>query len=175
MLTGTNIGLRAIEEGDLEQLLIWRNKPKFRCFFREYRELNLVQQKKWFADINQRDSKSIMFSIVELSNQELLGACGLCYLDLKNRSADLSIYIGKDDMYIDKEYAPDSLKALIKYAYDELNLHRLWTEIYEEDTAKKELYESLSFKVDGLHRDTHFSNGKWGNSWILSDLKTDLS
>ncbi len=172
MITGEKIALRAIEENDLEQLLNWRNQPHFRCFFREYRELNMAQQKQWFNDINHRDTKSLMFSIIDLDSDELIGACGLCYLDLKNRSADLSIYIGKDDLYIDKEFAPDTLKVLIKYAYEELNLHRLWTEIYEEDLAKKELYDSLSFKTDGLHRDTHFSNGKWGDSWFLSYLKS---
>ena len=50
MLTGEITGLRAIEESDLEQLLAWRNDPRMRRFFREYRELNMTQQKSWFDE-----------------------------------------------------------------------------------------------------------------------------
>ena len=41
----------------------------------------------------------------ELATGRLLGACGLCYIDFINRSADFSIYIGADDLYIDELYA----------------------------------------------------------------------
>ena len=37
MLKGKIVGLRAIEEDDLEVLLNWRNQPEYRRFFREYR------------------------------------------------------------------------------------------------------------------------------------------
>ena len=46
MLSGKHVGLRAIELADLPQLLEWRNKPEFRQYFREYRELNTEQQRR---------------------------------------------------------------------------------------------------------------------------------
>ena len=50
MLKGQYVGLRAIEKDDLPILLQWRNQPEYRQFFREYRELNSVNQEKWFAN-----------------------------------------------------------------------------------------------------------------------------
>ena len=45
MLLGEYTGLRAIEEDDLEQLLVWRNDPAMRRYFREYRELSMANQR----------------------------------------------------------------------------------------------------------------------------------
>lgn len=38
----------------------------------------------------------VMFAILEICTGELLGACGICYIDWINRNADFSICIGKD-------------------------------------------------------------------------------
>ena len=74
-----------------------------------------------------------------------MGACGLCYIDWINRNADFSIYIGKDDLYIDEKYAIDAAQLMMKYGFEELNLHRLWAEIYNFDELKKIMFDKLGF------------------------------
>ena len=146
MLKGKYVGLRAIEESDLSQLLLWRNQPNYRRFFREYRELSQTNQRNWFDSKVLNDKSTEMFSIVDINTGELLGACGLCYIDWINRNADFSIYIGKDDLYIDEKYAIDAAQVMMKYGFEELNLHRLWSEIYSFDEAKKVMFDRLGFK-----------------------------
>lgn len=171
MLSGNIVGLRAIEEYDLPILLEWRNKPEFRQFFREYRELNMEDQKKWFENRVLDDECTCMFSIVELSSAQLIGACGLCQINWQNRCADFSIYIGKDDLYVDERYAIDSGKVLIKYGFSELNLHRLWSEIYDMDEKKKILFKELGFEHEATHKETHWTNGRWVDSWYYRLLR----
>lgn len=174
MIKGKLTGLRAVEEEDLSQLLAWRNKPEFRRYFREYRELNSTQQRNWFELKVNGDPTTRMFSIVSLSTGELLGACGLCYIDWVNRTADFSIYIGYDDLYIDKDLAPDAARVLISYGFDELGLNRLWSEIYSFDSEKTEFFNNLKFNLDGRHRETHIAEGSWCDSLYFSLLKRDL-
>lgn len=173
MLKGDIVGLRAIEEQDLEQLLKWRNQPEYRCFFREYRELSMAEQKKWYENRVIGDEHTRMFSIVKIENDELIGACGLCYIDWINRCADFSIYIGKDHLYIDRNYAIDAARILIRYGFEELNLHRLWSEIYEIDEAKKEMFATLGFIHEATHRSTHWTGGKWVDSWYYRMLREE--
>jgi RimJ/RimL family protein N-acetyltransferase len=127
MLKGDHVGLRAIERADLPTLLEYRNRPHFRRFFREYRELSAEHQGLWFDKLVMSDPGTRMFAIEEIKTGRLLGACGLCYIDFINRSADFSIYIGADDLYIDEVFAPDAARVMIRYGFEELNLHRLWT------------------------------------------------
>lgn len=173
MISGTHTGLRAIEESDLAQLMAWRNRPELRRYFREYRELNSAQQKQWFDRSVIADPNTRMFAIAQLSTGRLLGACGLCYIDWVNRTADFSIYIGADELYIDEIFAPDAARSMTRYAFDELGLHRLWTEIYAFDEQKNAFFNTLGFSLDGRHRQTHWAEGAWHDSLFFSLLSTD--
>lgn len=171
MIKGDKVALRAIEKKDLPFLRDWRNKEDYRCFFREYREIGSENQIKWFENIVVGDPNTIMFSIVDVCTGELLGCCGLCYINWVQKFADLSLYIGKDGVYIDDEgIACEACSLLFDYAFDELGLHKIWTEIYEFDDKKNELYRALAFEQDGLLRENYFHQGKWWNSRILSLL-----
>jgi len=167
------VSLRAIEKDDLLQLMQWRNKPEFRKFFRENSEINIEKQYKWFDMINGANSSHKMFAILDLKTNKLIGACGLCYIDWINRSADFSIYIGHKDIYIDEKYAVEAAKLMIDYGFNILNLHRLWAEIYSIDEAKKTFFDIINFKLDGELRHTYWHNNKWHNSLFYSLLSHD--
>ena len=72
MILGKETILRAVEEKDLETLLHWRNIESFRVNFREFRELNLLEQKKWFEKTTSSPN-DFMFSILD-KKENLIGA-----------------------------------------------------------------------------------------------------
>jgi hypothetical protein len=171
LIRGERTGLRAIEKEDLPFLLEWRNRPEYRKYFREYRELSYSHQLKWYEQVVLNDPKTVMFAIVKLDDGTLIGACGLCYINWIHRNADFSIYIGADHLYIENDYAPDASKLLLAYGFDELGLHRIWSEIYDFDERKKQLFESLGFSLDGRHRQTYWWDGRWHDSLFYSLIK----
>ncbi|MBU0650988.1 GNAT family N-acetyltransferase [bacterium] len=164
MIKGKVVGLRAIEKEDLPVLLEWRNNPSNRSYFREVLELSSQNQEQWFQTRVLNNSNNIMFAIQELKTGKLLGVCGLCYINWINRSADFSIYIGHNELYIDEKFAPEAAILLIEYAFKEINLHRLSVEVYEIDKLKQNLMEKIGFKKEGCHIDTYWHNGEWVNS-----------
>jgi len=172
MLTGEVTLLRDIERSDLAQLLEWRNNPELRMYFREHRELSMEWQTQWFEEVVMKGDRVRMFSICNME-QELLGACGLCQIDWVNRSADFSIYIGYNDIYIDDVFAIDAAQLLIKYGFEELNLHRLWAEIYDFDERKTAMFERLEFEMEGRHRETHWTGGQWCDSLFFGLLNPE--
>lgn len=174
MLKGKLVSLYAVEKEDLQQLLDWRNNPEFRKYFREYRELNMTQQIKWFEEKVINDNTTLMFSVRRNSDNELLGCCGFVYINWVHRHADLSLYIGWKEVYIDNEgYAEESCRLLLDYSFNELCLNKVWTEIYEFDEKKKALYDKFSFQLDGLLRQNYWYEGKWWDSRIISLLSND--
>ena len=173
VLKGSVVGLRAIEESDLPALLEWRNRPEYRRYFREHRELSSTNQKEWFDKAVRGDTSLRMFAIVELSSNRLLGCCGLTYINSVDRNADFSIYVGADALYIDEKFAIDAAKTMAKYGFEELNLHRLWAEIYDFDEPKKKMFATLGFTLDGRHRQTHFTEGHWCDSLFYSLLENE--
>jgi RimJ/RimL family protein N-acetyltransferase len=173
MIKGNKIGLRALEKSDLEYLRDWRNIPEFRKNFREHRELNLYNQEKWF-ERTMSSPNDYMFIIERLEDKTPIGACGLLYISWVIRSADFSFYIGVDEKYIDEEYAPEAIQLLLDYGYKNLNLNKVWMELYEYDEKKIKLFrEEFNFKVDGQLRANCFEDGRYWDSYIISLLKDE--
>ncbi|QSX07145.1 GNAT family N-acetyltransferase [Sedimentibacter sp. zth1] len=176
MISGNKVKIKAIEKEDLEQLMEWRNLPEFRKYFREYRDINENMQNKWFENTVVNDKNTIMFSIFDNCTKKLIGCCGLCYINWVHRYADLSLYIGIDECYIDDcGYAEEACKLLFDYGFNELNLNKIWTEIYEFDHKKKALYDKLGFNQDGLLRQNYFYEGRWWASRIISLLSSEFN
>ena len=173
MIKGNLVSLRSIEKKDLNQLLKWRNSERFKKFFREYRDLNSNQQKAWYQKIVVGDKNTVMFSIIENKTKKLIGACGLCYINWIYKNADFSIYIGKNNLYIDDKLAFESGKLLLKYGFNILNLHRIWTEIYDFDKKKIKFLSKLKFKLEGEHRETYWYKKSWHNSLFYSILSKE--
>lgn len=175
MINGELVGLRAIETSDLERLKEWRNSAALRRNFREYRELNLENQMRWFDSLQQSRDTQFMFLIERLSDKEPLGACGLLSVNWIIRSADFSLYVGYQDAYIDKEgYALEAALLLINYGFSVLNLHKVWMEVYEFDHKKLDFFiEKLNFVREGRLRDNCFEDGRYWDSFIISLLQND--
>jgi RimJ/RimL family protein N-acetyltransferase len=173
MISGLLTGLRAISLNDIPHLLEWRNYPEFRQFFREHRELAIEDQIRWYEETVQKNETVRMFAITELSTNELIGACGLCYIDFRNQSADFSIYIGKDKLYIDDNFAPDVASTLLQFGFEQLNLNRVWAEIYSIDDKKQEFFENIGFTIEGRHRQSRWVNNQWVDSLYYAMLKDE--
>ena len=142
MLIGQYTGLRAVEKEDLILLRDWRNKSDFRKNFREHKELSLSNQQVWY-DRTYANPNDFMFVIVDLENNEPIGACGLLYTNWIIRSSDFSFYIGKDDLYIDDKLAKDATTLLLNYGFLDLNLNKIWMELYEYDKKKINFFQTI--------------------------------
>jgi RimJ/RimL family protein N-acetyltransferase len=176
MLIGAQVGLRAVEASDLAQLLAWRNAPELRQFFRERQELSMHDQLAWHERLSSQGRKShdtIMFAIQRLEDDELLGACGLCYIDWVSGTAELSLYIGARLEYVDSLLAPDACRLLADYAFLELDLRRLWTETYSFDTGKRALLEGQGFTQEGTLREHRFHHGAYHDSLFFGLMRSE--
>jgi RimJ/RimL family protein N-acetyltransferase len=176
MIKGELVGLRALEREDLKLLRDWRNIPAFRKNFREYRELNLENQLKWFDSLHNSAQSNFMFFIERLSDKEPLGACGLLYINWIIRAADFSFYVGYKESYIDEEgYAEEATQLLLDYGFKVLNLNKIWMELYEFDQKKLDFFiDKFGFKKDGKLRDNCFEDGRYWDSFIISITQKDF-
>ena len=170
MIKGKKVGLRAVEKEDLPFLRDWRNIPDFRKNFREVRELSLTDQEAWFEHLQKTKHINYMFTIVDLDSEKPIGAAGLLYINWIIRSADFSFYIGDQEKYIGNDaVTEESVKLLIEYGFKNLNLHKIWMELYEFDKQKIDFFtKKFNFKQDGVLRDNCYEDGKYWNSLIIS-------
>ena len=173
MLEGKIVSFRSLEAEDLPKLRDWRNSKHVKRTTREYRLLNMFNQKSWFESLHKQNPPiDIMFGILS-KKKNLIGVCGLTYIDWKNRNAEISIYLS-GERWQERGETKDAINLLMSYGFGELGLHKVYTEIYGFVEETIELYKSLKFHNDGSIRDTVWRNGRWWPSYIYSKLESEL-
>ena len=170
MLRGKKTILTAVSQESLKQLMDWRNEPELRKYFREHREINETMQQAWYENKVLKDPNQVNFEIRTKDNN-LIGHCGLYYIDWVHRHAEFGIYIG-DKNYRNGGYGSDSLRTLIKYGFEDLNLNKIWCEVYDNNAAI-DVYEGIGFALEGVQRQHYFNEGRYWNSNILSMLREE--
>ncbi len=114
MFEGKLIALRALEKEDLETLRNWRNSKHIRKSTREYKLLNMINQKNWFESIHSNNPQSdIMFGVLN-QRKKLIGVTGLTYIDWKNKQSEISIYLSYENWQKRKE-AKENLQLVMDY------------------------------------------------------------
>lgn len=70
-------------------------------------------------------------------------------------------------------YAADAARALVRYGFDLLGLHRITAAVGPENSASVRVLKSLGFSLEGRLRDHVFTNGGWRDSLLYSLLADD--
>jgi len=174
MLVGEKVILEEIDPANIEQLRKWRNDPLIRKYFREYKDITVDEQVKWYHERGNNSDKSfVYFQITHthkpLGGSVLLGCCGLTGIDFRLRKAELSIFLGSGR---GEGNGMDALKLLFDYGFKELNLHKIFAEVYDNNEALR-IYKKLGMAEDGILRDSYFHEGRYGNSIMLSMLEDE--
>ena len=169
MLEGKYVELRQIEESDLPKLRDWANSPYIRTYTREYHPLNMLNQNEWLSSLI-TDQTNILFVIERLESSEIIGCCGLTYINWKEGHGEVSIYIG-EEKWQEKGYATDALHLLLKYGFRELRLHRIYAIIFEYNESSIKFFEKNGFKLEGKHREARFWDGKFHDELVYGVLE----
>jgi len=171
MINGKKINLQKVERDSIEKLRSWRNDPSLKRYFREHRDISKEDQLKWYEDKVLNDRSQYNFEIREASNGKLIGHCGLYYINWISRTAEFGIYIGDFD-YRNGGYGSDSLRTLLRYGFNDLNMNKIWGEVYDNNKAIK-IYRHIGFKDEGTLRDNYYNEGRYWDSHIISILKKE--
>ncbi len=165
--------LRAIEESDLELIHKWSNDPYIAPQLGTMHfPTSAYQQRQWFENIqSQKDTIRLAIQLIE--DGSLIGYIGLWHINWFDRVAEFGFMIG-DKAIHNKGYGTEATKAIIRYAFEVLDLVRIFSFVLETNLPSLRAHEKSGFKVEGLARDHAFRNGKRVNVVFLGVLREDF-
>lgn len=161
-LTDGTVSLRPITKEDLPQLADWRNDPDLRVRTREWRPLTMVDQERWFSRISSPETHDFMFVITTATTDNThaaVGVGGLCHWAPRDRTAEISIYIGARE-YRNRGLAGRAFDILHRYGFEELALDRIWAEVYSFNDPVLKLLDRAGYQREGVLRQHVFRNGQ---------------
>jgi RimJ/RimL family protein N-acetyltransferase len=163
-----NLILRAIEIKDATFLQDMINDPELENMVLGWSlPVSEHKQIEWIKGLNAND----MRFIIEVEGLAI-GMASITKVDLKNSVANLNIKIKKDE-HKGKGIGTKTIRLLIKYCFDELNLHCLTANILEHNKPSQILFEKCGFKKDGVLRSRVYKRGKYHNVLAYSLLRSE--
>ena len=162
-----DIKLRAIEERDLNILLEMINDPEIENMTSGYSfPVSEYQQRRWFESLVNNDKE--LRTIIETKEHGTIGVVMLTDIDWKNRTAQFHSKIATSKEIRGKGYGTKATKALVKYAFEQLNLNLIYSHIIDYNVASQRVKEKCGFKKDGVLRNRVFKNGKYHDIVVSS-------
>ena len=166
-----DITLRAIEESDLELLKEMINDPEIENMTGGYSyPVSTYQQRKWFEGLSNRQDD--LRVIIDTEEHGPIGVVMLTDIDWKNRTAQFHSKI--TSKLRGKGYGSKATNALVKYAFEQLNIHCIYSHIIEYNIASQRAKEKCGFKKEGILRERVYKNGKYHNAVVWSILKGEF-
>jgi RimJ/RimL family protein N-acetyltransferase len=175
MIVGERVRLRAVERADLPHFVAWLNDPEVIAGLLLYRPLSLAQEERWFENMLQRNPDEQVLAI-EVRRGEadwvLIGSCGLHNIEWPNRLAELGIAIG-DKTCWSQGYGTETVSLLVRYAFETLNLNRVFLRVYETNPRAIRAYEKAGFILEGRLRQAIYKNGNFADILLMGVLRQE--
>lgn len=169
---GKKVTLRALERADMEELRSYYNDPEVAHLLGGWTiPISSEQQNRWF-DRLEFDNRNLRLAI-ETEEDGFIGISNILNIDYRNRSAHHGILIGKKDMR-GHGYGRDTVMTTMKYAFEELQLHRLEGDILEHNVPSYNLFlKKCGWVEEGRKRDFAYRNNRYYDQVIVSILKKE--
>ena len=172
MIPGERTQLRRIERTDIPTFVRWFSDPAVREFLLINRPISLVEEESWF-EAQLRDQSSEIFAIETLDGTHI-GNIGLHDINWVHRRAEMGIVIGEKE-YWGRGFGSDAICALLAFAFNEMNLHRIYLQVYEDNERAIQAYKKCGFKLEGTLREAIFRKGTYYDEHIMAVLRSEFA
>ena len=115
--------------------------------------------------------KEYVFGIILKETNHLVGVISLLNINWSNKNAELGYWLGKE--YWGRGLTTEAIDLILNFAFKELNLHRIYAYVFEENIASRRVLEKNSFKLEGMRRGVKYLRNKWRNDLMFGILNGD--
>jgi len=166
--------LRNMSVNDVSQEYVdWLNDPEINKYLSCANTIQTLEScLAYVQSYEGRDDKALI-GIFLKDGALHIGNLTFSSIDWFNRTVTIGISLGRKE-YMGKGLAKEALAAIIKYCFEELNLHRLQAGVHASNTRSLNLFIKSGFKVEGLLRQSSVINGKFQDGYIVSVIEEDF-
>ena len=150
------ISIRKFEAKDVENKVKWINDPLNNTYLHYDLPLEIQKTLLWFEKNKERTDR--YDAVIEV-NGEPKGLIGLLEIDYRNLKAEYYVCLGEQSAK-GKGVASRASKLLLEYAFNTLNLNKVYLYTEFDNVNAQRLFEKLGFEKEGLIKDDLIFNGR---------------
>jgi RimJ/RimL family protein N-acetyltransferase len=149
----------------------WINDREQILLSAPYKPVSEAQHHAWFEHIQQQRDV-IIFAIRVIDSDQLIGTCQLHSINPVHRSAELQIRLG-DVAAQGAGYGTEAISLLLRFAFRDLNLNRVYLHVFTTNLAANRLYEKIGFVREGVLRQAAHIDGEYVDVDVMSILREE--
>ena len=175
MLKGDKVILRPVRRTDIEHFLKWFNDPEVTQYLSMYLPMTEMAEEKFIESLGSTGAgKDAMFIIeaVEEGGNKPIGCVSLDKIHPKDHNAVFGIAIGEKD-YWSNGYGTESAQLIIRYGFEQLNLHRINSFAISFNERSLRLHLKVGFIEEGRQREGIFRNGAYHDHIVFGLLRKE--
>ena len=172
MLADDVIYLRKLEESDLDRTWQWINQPDIYTAIGTAIPVTKTAQRRWFEELDKSNTK-IVFAICLHNGDQHIGNISLDLVDYRHRNARVAMFVADADLR-GQGIGTRAMQLLIEYAFDFMNLHRLYCKTTAGNPAVLDFYHKLGFRVEGQLREHEYLEGQYVDKVMLGLLRSEV-
>lgn len=155
----SGIYLRLMTYEDTDAIVSWRNKDAVRKNFIYQALFTRESHENWIRTMVET-GKVVQMMICEVATDKPVGSVYIRDIDHTHHKAEYGIFIGEDTAR-GKGYGTAAAGLMIKYCFEELNLHRLFLRVYADNIQAIRCYEKAGFTKEAHLRDDVCIDGEY--------------
>lgn len=172
-IIGKKIYLRGIEKEDLKgNYFQWANDSEVTYFMEMGDKPNSLEILEEEYDRSIRSNNEIAFLIIKKETNNIIGSTGLYSINRICRKAEFRIIIG-EKKYWSKGYGTEVTELIIEYAFDKLNLNKIWLGGNAKNEGAIKSYKNAGFIEEGVLREEIYRNGTYYDAVRMSILRDE--
>lgn len=158
--------LRALTTDDLERLLRWHNSFElYTTLGGHFRYVGREAEADWLRRrLEARDEVNLAVCLSE--PPEHIGNIYLRNIDWVHRNAELHIFLA-EEKHRGKGYGSAAIELLIKHAFEDLGLMRIYLHTLASNSAAIKSYERCGFSLEGRLKRHAFKKGTFEDMLVM--------
>lgn len=162
------IYLRPMTEEDTDLIVAWRNSDGVRRHFIYQAMFTREGHLNWLNSVI-KPGKASQMIICEAATDEPLGSVYIRDIDREHRKGEYGIFIGEDAAR-GRGVGTAAAMLMIRYAFEELKLHRLFLRVYADNLRAVRSYEKAGFVREAYLKDDVYVNGAFRDIILMAVL-----
>jgi ribosomal-protein-alanine N-acetyltransferase len=172
-LPAGRVVLRMLTAADVPALYAVFSDPEVARYWSRPAMTELCQAEEYLQSILEGYSTAsfLQLGVERTSDRGVLGTCTLFHFDWPNRRAEIGYALGST--HWGNGWMTEALRALMRYAFEELGLHRLEADIDPRNISSARSLTRMGFSYEGLMRERWIVNGEVSDTGFYGLLQRD--
>lgn len=173
MSAASGVTLVPFERPHADATLAWNNDPELARLLDRPRGIASDEHLKWFDGLAGRND-TVFRAIYSEPGPRHIGNVWLANIDQRHRKAEVRILIGDKSAH-GGGFGSLALDAIARYAFDHLDLHRVYAYVLAFNPRARRAFERAGFVLEGTLRGDRWDGTQFVDTFVLGRLKSQSS